>query len=139
MIPVISRPVERFLIRMGKPRLASLLGYPATDTPSIQPTQYVIAETASPISSIRAPLKTGPRAVKIDKSAPTPNKAHELREALASQAATPDVNRYGATGIEAPTTNAKKELSAAVQGEPSWDGSNPNSSRAKVSIAIFGF
>src|SRR6266550_5083867 len=95
--------------------------------------------TSKPIASIRAPLSNGPRAVKIDNTAPTVNKAQKLSAALAIHAWVPAVKRYGATGTKAPTTNAKNELNAAVHGEPSPLGSSPSSSRAKVSMAVFGF
>src|SRR6266403_5561306 len=98
-----------------------------------------MAETSKPIASIRAPLSNGPRAVKIDNTAPTVNKAQKLSDALAIHALVPAVKRYGATGTKAPTTNAKNELIAAVHGDPSPAGSSPSSSRASVSIAVFGF
>jgi hypothetical protein len=62
---------------------------PATDTPNSQPTKYVIPDASNPIPSIRKPVKIGPRAVKIDRRAPTPNSARQLTAALAVQAVEP--------------------------------------------------
>ena len=58
------------------------------------------------MASMRAPLSRGPRAVKIEINAPTPNSAAKLSNALAVNATAPDAKRYGRTGTEAPRTNA---------------------------------
>ena len=52
-----------------------------------------MAETNKPMPSMRAPLSSGPRAVKIDSTAPTVNKAKKLSDALAIHALVPAVNR----------------------------------------------
>src|SRR5215467_13345194 len=72
---------------------AASRAHPPTEIPKSQPTLYVIAETSRPIASIRAPLRSGPRAVKIESTAPTLNKAQKLSNPLAIQAFVPEVNR----------------------------------------------
>src|ERR1041385_2529841 len=88
-----------------------------------------------PMPSMRAPLRSGPRAVKIESTAPTVNRAQKLSAALAIHAPLPELRRYGATGTKAPSTKATKELAAAIHGEPRPLGSKPSSSRANVSMA----
>src|SRR5262249_58820977 len=76
--------------------------------------------------------------VKREIRPPTMKRDKPHTTALAMKAVIPVATRYGITGIAAPNAKATNELAAAIQGDPSPDGSNPSSSRASVSIAVSG-
>src|SRR5688572_27979677 len=91
---------------------------------------------------MRKPLNARLRPVKIEIAAPTENKATPQMTPLEIKAELPAIDKYGKygmTGSAAPAANAKKELAAAVHGEPSEAGSSPSSSRASVLMAVSGF
>src|SRR6516165_5047456 len=112
---------DKFLFEIERGHKARAYG--ATVTPRSLPIPYVAPAAIAPIPSMRKPLKKKLRPVKSDINPPTVNNEAPHAIALAMKAAEPVVTRYGITGIAAPHANAMNELAAAVQGEPSADGS----------------
>ena len=100
--------------------------------------EYVTAAANNPVRNILVAPHSKLFPLTNDNNPPTVKRASEEKKALQSIASNSVPNKNGSIGMSAPTLNATKLLTAALQGDPSCSIEMPNSSFTRVSNAICG-